>query len=455
MRHMDDGTLQEWLDRDRSGMDAGRADEVATHLAFCASCRARVGELGTLTDMTAALLTPRAGFADVRPDFDDVLVRSRKLGVRSPTRHGIRLGWAAAVAVALGTGWLTNEIVRSDGAPSDTGRGAPTVVQGTAGGSTPPAVEEDPGPPAPPPTSAEAARGPTRSIPHPGSALRGGTAETAARHEAEAIVVPSPSPPAIPADATLAPPSVPVAATEPAPVGRVARATPRPLHVLEGRVVDEAGRPLSAAQVFVPGTTAGALTRDDGTYTVVLDDHPFDTTPVLRVELIGYEGESRVLALGATDTVTTDFSLTEQAIALESVVVTGTASPIERRAVGNTITPATGAARRPGIEAVGWRRSSRAEAEARAGFVLLLLPDAPSSSIHVRHTDDQWVVRVVQRLSSGVVVTLTETDGAPVRDDSAGADGRTVVTLRRGALSISAAAAIPFDSLHALLERLR
>jgi hypothetical protein len=461
MQHLDDGTLQEWLDRDRSGMDNGHADQVARHVADCGPCRARAVELDALTEVAAGLLTPMPTVGDVHADFDDVRVRAR-LRPRSRRAGVVGLGRVATVALALGAGWLTNELVRSDRLPHDAERGAtfaPPVLdhvdRSPASGRVP--TDAGPAPTPSAPTSTETGGTPSPSVAETSPESRASGTQTAAEHTAVAIVVPSPSPPAIPTAAGLAPPSLPVAAVVvPPSVDAVAGPVPGSPRVLGGRVTDDAGRPLSGAQVYVAGSDIGALTREDGTYTVLLGGHPVDTTSVLRVELIGYASEDRPLAVGARDTVTTDFSLTQQALALETIVVTGAAAATRRRAIGNTIASASGAAATPrAMDAAGWRRSSRTDAEARAGFALLLLPDAPVSSIQVRQADDRWIVRVVQRLPSGTEVTLIETRGGPVRDDGVGADGRTVATALRGELSVSAAAQLPLDSLHSLLARAR
>lgn len=109
---------------------------------------------------------------------------------------------------------------------------------------------------------------------------------------------------------------------------------------LTGRVVDAAdGRPLEAAQVYVEGGRFGALARSDGRYTIAVPRAaiPVGGEVVLTALIIGYGSESVRLSVAARDTITTDFRLQQQAVALETLVVTGTPTPARRRAIGNSV----------------------------------------------------------------------------------------------------------------------
>lgn len=101
-------------------------------------------------------------------------------------------------------------------------------------------------------------------------------------------------------------------------------------------LVTEAGsqRPLAGAQVYVPGTSFGALTNNQGRFLLV--NVPAGSVTV-RVELIGYGTSEATVTVRAGQATVVDFSLQERAIALDEVVVTGTASATERRKVGNTL----------------------------------------------------------------------------------------------------------------------
>jgi len=104
---------------------------------------------------------------------------------------------------------------------------------------------------------------------------------------------------------------------------------------LGGTVTDAAsGRPLSPAQVFIQGTGLGGLTSASGNYlirNVPAGEH------TLRVELIGYSAVEQRVTVTSGEMATVDFRMSQQALALDEVVVTGTAGQARRREVGNTI----------------------------------------------------------------------------------------------------------------------
>jgi TonB-linked SusC/RagA family outer membrane protein len=90
---------------------------------------------------------------------------------------------------------------------------------------------------------------------------------------------------------------------------------------ITGRVVDSTtSAPLSNAIVSVEGTARRAMSRDDGTFTVV--DVPAGTQRV-RVRRIGYAETARQVTVSSGSATTVDFSLAPQAAALGEIVVTG------------------------------------------------------------------------------------------------------------------------------------
>ena len=91
--------------------------------------------------------------------------------------------------------------------------------------------------------------------------------------------------------------------------------------IVTGRVVDSASQqPLVSATIRVIGTTSGALTRNDGTYTLSgIRPGPQQ----LRVTRIGFAAQVRPITVTAGGTVTADFSMVAQASQLSEVVVTG------------------------------------------------------------------------------------------------------------------------------------
>ncbi len=91
-----------------------------------------------------------------------------------------------------------------------------------------------------------------------------------------------------------------------------------------GKIVDEHGAAVSSAQVFVDRTAIGALSRGDGTY--ILEDVPAGSH-LIRVRLIGFRPDSATVSVSAGQRATQDFTLHADPLQLQSVVVTGTATP--------------------------------------------------------------------------------------------------------------------------------
>ncbi|MBI4520601.1 MAG: carboxypeptidase-like regulatory domain-containing protein, partial [Gemmatimonadetes bacterium] len=131
-------------------------------------------------------------------------------------------------------------------------------------------------------------------------------------------------------------PSVVVELTRPKlPAPKIVLAPEERVGTLTGQVV-AAGtlRPLVGAQVYVVGTSIGGLTNASGRY---LFTNVPDGSATLRVELIGYAAAERQVTITPGSTLTQDFQLTEEALSLDEIVVTGTAGTARRREVGNTI----------------------------------------------------------------------------------------------------------------------
>lgn len=106
--------------------------------------------------------------------------------------------------------------------------------------------------------------------------------------------------------------------------------------VVVGRVVSaKTMRPISSVQVTVPGTGRGTSTNADGRFglaNVPAGSH------TIQAELIGYRPATATITVTAGASVSVELSLTESALALDELVVTGTAGGQERRAIGNVVT---------------------------------------------------------------------------------------------------------------------
>ncbi len=94
------------------------------------------------------------------------------------------------------------------------------------------------------------------------------------------------------------------------------------------------GRPLSGVQVFIPGTSAGAISNETGKY--LLLNVPAGQRTV-RAQIIGYATVSQQVTVTAGQTTTANFSLEQSVISLDQVVVTGAGAATEKKKLGNTI----------------------------------------------------------------------------------------------------------------------
>lgn len=121
-----------------------------------------------------------------------------------------------------------------------------------------------------------------------------------------------------------------------ASLGKEASASTRPrvaAPVVEGTIVGrvvEAStrRPLSGVQVFIPATGQGTLTNAEGNFTLL--DVP-DGQVSLRAQLIGYRTAGEVVSVQPGASVSVEFQLQTEALALDEIVVTGTAGQVSRR----------------------------------------------------------------------------------------------------------------------------
>lgn len=108
---------------------------------------------------------------------------------------------------------------------------------------------------------------------------------------------------------------------------------------VEGRVTDETGRGLGGAQVFVEGTSIGAIADDLGAYRLVLT--PPRSGMVLVARSIGHKPAR--YTLGQTSgAVTHDFQLARDVLQLSEVVVTATRGETERSTLGTSIATVRG-----------------------------------------------------------------------------------------------------------------
>ncbi|MDX2184014.1 MAG: TonB-dependent receptor [Gemmatimonadaceae bacterium] len=104
---------------------------------------------------------------------------------------------------------------------------------------------------------------------------------------------------------------------------------------IRGRIADAStGSGLADAQVLIAGTRIGTSTNGSGDY--VLNGAP-PGARTISVRRIGYAPASRTVTVTAGQTLTVDVALRASGVNLSEVVVTGTATPTERRRIGTSV----------------------------------------------------------------------------------------------------------------------
>jgi TonB-linked outer membrane protein, SusC/RagA family len=102
---------------------------------------------------------------------------------------------------------------------------------------------------------------------------------------------------------------------------------------ISGRVVDSAtSRPLGNVQVAIVGTRSGAVTREDGRYTIA---GVAAGTYTIRASSLGRASKSREVTVVDGQTQTIDFALSTQAVQLEAVIATGYLTQSSRNVTGS------------------------------------------------------------------------------------------------------------------------
>ena len=98
-----------------------------------------------------------------------------------------------------------------------------------------------------------------------------------------------------------------------------------------GRVTEASGQPIAAAQVFISSLDLGGLTQRNGRY--LIPNVPAGPH-TLSVSRIGYRTTEAQITIGGGQTVEQNFSVSEEALQLDAIIVTGTPGCIQRRAIG-------------------------------------------------------------------------------------------------------------------------
>jgi TonB-linked SusC/RagA family outer membrane protein len=104
---------------------------------------------------------------------------------------------------------------------------------------------------------------------------------------------------------------------------------------LTGVVLNQAGGlPVPSVQVFIADLNLGGLTQQNGRF--LLQNVPAGTHTV-SAERLGYRSQTQTVNVAAGQTVTLNWTIIEQAIQLDEVIVTGTPGGTRRRAIGNSV----------------------------------------------------------------------------------------------------------------------
>lgn len=429
MQHLDEGTLQAWLDRERSGLDAEARQEIEGHLAACRECRARLRELEEVDRRAGSILSSVEPADQSIPDFQAVVERSRSRSGRPRRSRWITTAWAASLVGAIAAGWMTNELYHGRTLPGAPGGGVEEA-------QAPAAVEIEPREEPPDeiaPESPEATGGerePATLEDSPREAEARSTTGDASPSTGDA----SPPSPAAEGRADSGVTEIAEVAEEAAEEAEAETVT------LTGRVTDESGRAVPSAQVSVPGSGIGTLTDRDGTFSLSLppgaesDDGGLE----VAVERIGFARATVPVgpdsAADGVDAISADIRLTEETLALAEVAVTGASAP--------------------------WTPVDRERAEEIAGFSVHRVPELEILEIEAGEIDGTPVLRVRQAVRPGAVLNLVESRN-PVSGPAAGlfslpSDSTvTTVTTRRGEVWITGSAPVPADSLRALVEAVR
>jgi predicted anti-sigma-YlaC factor YlaD len=428
MQHLDEGTLQAWLDGARSGLDPSRLASIERHLAACDACSSRADALARASFRAHALLSLGRDEYAPRVPYEEVARRARGSRTRERSRMRRVTGtWAASIVGALAVGWFSNDVYRARAAAAaqDT-EGAPP----SAAAQPPSLLAQNP-------------------ISEPGMTV-GPSMETGAPAAVAAGTLLGDAVMSSPA-AGLGPDVV--AATDASgsvgAAGGVSSARDPDGLVVRGFVADEGGRPVPSAHIYVAELEVGVLTQEDGRYDLRLPAEPDSFE--LTVERIGYRQQARAISGYEGDYVDADFRLREEALALDEIIVTGESDAEPRRPSGNVMT-------RMRATPFVWRPLPSIAAEGYVGSDLWTLPGLDVLTLEVAYGDnpnETHVARVRQDLGGGIILTLVQgrTDGRRTRWPIQAAG--TVQSTWRGEMLITATAPVSADSLRTLLTHLR
>lgn len=102
---------------------------------------------------------------------------------------------------------------------------------------------------------------------------------------------------------------------------------------IRGKIIDAEGEPIAGAVIAVVGTRKGTLSRSDGTYRLAIEPGTYD----VQISSVGHATVRTKIQVAANGTSASDFTLDDDIIGSEGVVVVGTRNG--NRTVVNTPVP--------------------------------------------------------------------------------------------------------------------
>ncbi len=107
---------------------------------------------------------------------------------------------------------------------------------------------------------------------------------------------------------------------------------------VEGVVRDaNTNRPLDGAQISIVGSTVGGTTNAQGEYRFIVPDVTGPREIQLRLRFIGYNPTTRTATVNPDQVTRVNFDITQSALQLNQVVITGAGQATEVKKLGNTI----------------------------------------------------------------------------------------------------------------------
>src|SRR5690606_3813230 len=104
--HVHEGALHAYLDGALDELPAGEARRVRMHLERCGTCRQRLERERAVRSEAEAILAGARPSVDL-PTLEELRLLAGSGREERPHRTRLRrLGWAASVALAVGTGWM-------------------------------------------------------------------------------------------------------------------------------------------------------------------------------------------------------------------------------------------------------------------------------------------------------------------------------------------------------------